>query len=149
MKTQLLLLSLLIAPALQAQNIIHADVQVTHLEPETSALAWQRVNLHTPKYPIELAQAGVRGCGVFKVQVDSKGNTESVELINAVPKKGLAKSARKLIKRWKWQPNTGKGAAQPDPEQPMLIRLDFCMGGESAEEATARCRVQAQYNCAE
>lgn len=146
----LLLLAIVFAPAVLAAATIHADVLFSHLTPDASTAPWQRVNQHTPKYPLELAQNGIRGCGVFKVSIDVDGKTNSVELVSAVPKKGLHRPAMKLLKGWKWQKNpgvAGSDVAKTAQDQPMLVRLDFCMGGNSIEEAAANCRVQAQYAC--
>jgi|GEM_PF-628087 len=157
MYKSLLCLSLLLTPAVQAAVTQYADVLFTHLTPNAKVSSWLRANPHTPKYPLELAQNGIHGCGVFKVRVDAEGKTAAVELVRAVPKKGLHRSAVKLLKGWKWLPNpdvvkTGADQGtlvQATSEQSMLVRLDFCMGGQSLEEAAARCQVQAQYACQE
>jgi protein TonB len=152
MDKTLLLLSALMAPAVHAAVTIHADVLFSHLTPDAKTVPWQRVNQHTPKYPLELAQNGIRGCGVFKVWVDADGETDEVELVSAVPKKGLHRPVIKILKGWKWQPNPDaaqSGDVKTAKEQPMLVRLDFCMGGKTIEEAAANCQVQAQYACQE
>jgi len=140
---------LLFTPAMVTANTQYADVVFTHLTPDTKASPWLRANPQTPKYPLELAQHGIRGCGVFKVSVDAQGKTDSVELVSAVPQKGLHRPAIKLLKSWKWQPNPDLSPAvdASASQQPLLVRLDFCMGGQTLEEAAARCQVQAQYAC--
>ena len=153
----LLFLTAIVVPTAQADATYYADVLFSHLTPKAKAAPWLRMNQHPPKYPLELAQNGIRGCGVFKVKVDADGKTDVVELVSAVPKKGLHRPAIKLLKSWKWQPNQDVVTAGTDlatsaaatSDQPMLVRLDFCMGGQSLEEAAARCQVQAQYACQE
>lgn len=145
-------LLLLISSAASARVAYFADVRVTQVAPDEQTAAWQRMNPQTPKYPIELAKAGIRGCGVFKVQIDADGNTQSVDLVSAVPKKGLSKPAMKLVKSWKWQAkdtSLQSLEARASLQQPMIVRLDFCMGGNSLEEAAAMCQLQAQYACQE
>ncbi len=153
----LLFLTAVVVPTTQADSTHYADVLFSHLTPKAKAAPWLRMNQHTPKYPLELAQNGIRGCAVFQVKVDAEGKTDVVELVSAVPKKGLHRSAIKLLKSWKWQLNsdvvtTGTDLATSEAaisDQPMLVRLDFCMGGQSLEEAAARCQAQAQYACQE
>ncbi len=143
----LLAVSSSLAMASQTQ---YADVLFTHMMPTAQLAPWQRLDLTTPKYPVALAQFGIRGCAVFKVRVNAQGRADEVELVSAVPSKGLHRPAIKLLKSWQWQPNPHVAAAAVDvatSRQPMLVRLDFCMGGQSLAEAAANCQQQAQYAC--
>ncbi|MBV2129304.1 energy transducer TonB [Arsukibacterium indicum] len=121
----------------------YADVNVSYLHPAQSDTIWSRAKQVTPLYPLELARAGTIGCGVFKVSVDGSGKTTDVTLVSSVPGKGIARPASKVIRDWQWVNSSGLADA---PEQ-KLIRLDFCMGGSTMEEAQARCQVQATAAC--
>lgn len=127
---------------LNAKNLF-ADVKLTHLEPTQEKANWLRGKQVTPKYPITLAKKGIAGCGIFKVVVNEEGKTDSVELIQSVPEKVIYKPSKKIIRKWNWvQAQNGNAVAEEK-----LIRLDYCLGGESVEEAEAICLKQSQYNC--
>ncbi|MGO4890724.1 energy transducer TonB [Flavobacterium sp. W21_SRS_FM6] len=135
--------TLLLSTTTYAQNF--ADVQLTQLSPIQDESIWLREKPVTPMYPIELATKGVVGCGVFKVTIDKDGNTDNVTLVSAVPQKHIAKPASKVIKSWKWT-NAEDRIAAPEEK---ILRLDFCMGGETREEAETRCFAQSQLACKE
>jgi protein TonB len=124
-----------------AQNF--ADVHLTHITPIKEEATWLREKQFSPMYPKELAMKGIAGCGVFKIFVDEDGNTDSVDLISAVPKRDIAKPAAKVIKSWTWL--NAKGTANIAEEK--IIRLDFCMGGSTQEEAKQRCIAQSLVAC--
>lgn len=126
--------------AASAQNF--GTVELTHLEPTKKEARWVRTKQVTPRYPRELAREGIMGCGVFKVKVDENGNTQNVELVSSVPTDVIQKPATAVIKSWEWQNVSDQAAAEEK-----LMRLDFCMGGTSQEEAQARCREQATMQC--
>jgi len=125
----------------QANN--YADVKLTHLDPEKSAATWIRTKQVTPRYPMDLAMKGIAGCGVFKLTVDEDGKSQDIELVSSIPKKVIFKPAKKVIKKWRWENVSG----QPNQAEEKVIRLDFCMGGSSEEEARARCAEQAKLQC--
>jgi len=102
------------------------------------------VNQNTPRYPIELARNGIEGCALLSFDINESGKTKNVELIRSTPKKKLGKQAKKLLKKWKWQPFDNQVIKSV---QRRVIRLDFCMGGESIEQAQQLCRQQAQLDC--
>ena len=52
-----------------AKNI-YGDVQVTDIEPANNFI-WERANQNTPKYPIELARSGIRGCAVLSFNISA------------------------------------------------------------------------------
>ncbi|WP_257171951.1 hypothetical protein [Colwellia sp. M166] len=60
---------------------IYADEQVTYLA-LTSDFTWERANKNIPKYPLELARSGSRGCAVLSFNISDLGKTENVEVIN-------------------------------------------------------------------
>lgn len=127
----------------QAEAMNHADVHLSHISPTKEESIWLREKQFTPMYPKELAMQGIAGCGIFNVHIDKDGHTDSVNLIRSIPKKGIAKPASKVIKSWKWVTHNGKAKAAED----RIIRLDFCMGGATQEEAQQLCAAQALLAC--
>lgn len=141
-----ILKSLSILPITFAANVSannFSDVKLTHINPEKSAALWVRTKQFTPMYPMELAMKSIAGCGVFKVTVDENGNTDDVKLVSSIPKKVIYKPAKKVIKTWDWEITPGHAKAAEEK----LIRLDFCMGGNTQAEAKARCAEQAKLAC--
>ena len=138
---------LLIVLSLQCFTVsaqsLFGDVKLTHLQPTEEKANWLRKKQVTPKYPISLAKKGIAGCGIFKVVGNDEGKTDSVELIQSVPEKVIYRPSKKIIRKWNWvQAQNGKPVAEEK-----LIRLDFCLGGNSVEEAEAICLKQSQYRC--
>ena len=125
-----------------AKNI-YADVQVTDVTPKSEYI-WERANQNTPKYPVELARSGIRGCAVLSFNVSDSGETENIEILKSVPKKQLGKASRKMLKKWKWIPASTVGETQSEKR---TLRLDFCMGGESTEQAQNACKQQTKLAC--
>ncbi|MBA6293790.1 energy transducer TonB [Colwellia sp. MB3u-70] len=125
-----------------AKNI-YGDVQVTDIEPANNFI-WERANKNTPKYPIELARSGIRGCAVLSLNISDSGKTENVEIINSLPSKHLGKYSRKMLKKWKWVPVLTGSDISPEKR---TLRLDFCMGGESTEQSQKACIQQTQLAC--
>jgi TonB family protein len=146
MKT-LTLISIILAVAsasvIAKNKTFYADVQVTDVSP-TSDFIWERENQNSPKYPIELARSGFKGCAVLSFNISESGKTENVEIINSVPKKQLGKYSRKMLKKWKWVP--AKTVAESVPEK-RTLRLDFCIGGESTDQSQKACKQQTQLAC--
>lgn len=122
---------------------IHSDVNLTHITPTKENAMWTRKKQVPPKYPFALARSGIAGSGIFKVIVNEQGETDSVELITSIPKKVIFKPSRKVIKKWKWT-KTDNTIAKAEEK---TIRLDYCMGGTSLEEAQKRCQKQAKLTC--
>lgn len=131
------------ASTIAKNRTIHADIQVTNVEP-TSDFVWERANQNTPKYPIELARSGIRGCAVLSFNISDSGKTENVEVINSLPKMHVGKYSRKMLKKWKWVP--AENVAETAPEK-RILRLDFCMGGDSTEQAEKACKQQTKLAC--
>jgi len=132
------------APTLAKPKRFYADVQVTNIEP-TADFLWQRKNKNTPKYPIELARSGIRGCAILSFDISASGKTENIEVISSVPQKHLGKYSRKMLRKWRWTP-TDRATTEPVTEK-RTLRLDFCMGRESSEQSQLACRQQAQMAC--
>lgn len=127
--------------AVAKNKTTYADIQVTNVDP-TSDFIWQRANQNTPKYPVELARSGIRGCAVLVFDITDSGKTENVEVISTLPNKHIGKYSRKMLKKWEWVP-----AATVTAPEKRILRLDFCMGGESIEQAEQACKQQAKLAC--
>ena len=133
------LFSLCLLSASSFADTIYGTVELTHLTPTQAESTWQRENQVVPRYPMKLAQKGIAGCGIFKVNVDAEGTTKSIMLVNSVPKRVIEKPAARVIEEWDWTLVEGKSAASEEK----LIRLDFCLGASSEEEAHQLCKQQA------
>ncbi|MDO6426975.1 energy transducer TonB [Thalassotalea sp. 1_MG-2023] len=121
----------------------YADVQLTHISPPSNAI-WQRENKNTPRYPIALARSGLKGCSVLSFTISEKGEAENIEVISSVPNKHIGRHSRKLINNWKWLPTPE--TTKPASEE-RVLRLDFCMGGESIEQSQSACKQQTRLVC--
>ncbi|WKE64085.1 energy transducer TonB [Gallaecimonas kandeliae] len=119
---------------------LFGKVQVSY--PQTPA-PWVRSEQTEPTYPLPLAKAGIRGCALFNVNIDKDGNTDKVQLVDAIPSRGLEKPAAQLIKGWHWIPSK-EGKAQAASQQ---VRLDFCIDSQSEGKAKAQCLAQSQLKC--
>ncbi len=136
-------LALITLPATSLAKTIYADVQVTNMTPK-SHFIWQRENQNTPKYPIKLARASIRGCAILAFDISPKGKAENIEVINSIPQRSIGKSARKMLKKWQWVPVSTKQKVRLEKR---TIRLDFCLGGESIEQSQQYCIQQAKLAC--
>jgi len=126
-----------------AKTTHYGSVKLTHLDPVSSESIWLRKNQVSPRYPIEMARNGVTGCGIFKFNINEEGKAKNIELVSSVPKKVIYKPAKKIIKKWKWS----NVSNETNRSEEKLIRLDFCMGGNSVPEADALCAKQAELQC--
>ncbi|MFC3034244.1 energy transducer TonB [Pseudoalteromonas fenneropenaei] len=143
MKTLLISIALSLPCFLASASATYGDVKLTHIKPTKEEANWIREQQVSPKYPVSLAQKGIIGCGIFKVTVNENGRTDSVELIQSTPEKVIYKPSKEIIKKWRWM-LTPNGNAQAEEK---IIRLDYCLGGQSLEEAQALCLKQSQFNC--
>eukprot|EP00487_Bulimina_marginata_P007078 TRINITY_DN27556_c0_g1_i1.p1 TRINITY_DN27556_c0_g1~~TRINITY_DN27556_c0_g1_i1.p1 ORF type:complete len:145 (-),score=17.50 TRINITY_DN27556_c0_g1_i1:140-574(-) len=126
--------------AVAKNKTAYADIQVTDVDP-TSDFIWQRANQNTPKYPVELARSGLRGCAVLAFNITDSGKTENIEVINTLPNKHIGKYSRKMLKN-------GSGAcSNRDGFRKESIKVRFCMGGESVEQAEQACKQQTKLAC--
>ncbi len=114
------LLSLCLLSVGSFATTIHGTVELTHLSPTQAESTWLRENQVVPRYPMK-----------------------SITLVNSVPKNVIEKPAAKVIKEWEWTLAKGKSAANEEK----LIRLDFCLGASSEEEANQQCKQQASMTC--
>lgn len=143
MKKTILIIMLVACSFTVSSNTFYGDVHLTHVEPTKEKVTWLREKQVTPRYPISLAKKGIAGCGVFRVVVDEKGKTETISLIQSIPEDIIYQPSRKIIKKWNWvQAKNGQPVAEEK-----IIRLDYCLGGSSTEEAKAMCVKQSKLNC--
>ncbi|WP_176365130.1 energy transducer TonB [Pseudoalteromonas ulvae] len=139
-----MLISILVFSTSLFANTQYADIQVTQISPVPEQAIWQRSTHVSPKYPVKLAMNGVVGCAVYNVAISEQGKTQAIKLISQVStKNSLAKEGRKIIKKFAWQPQPDQIAKASE----QVIRLDFCMGGDSLEASEARCKQQTQFSC--
>lgn len=136
-------LALMVLSPLSMAKTYYADVQVSHLQPAKDQAVWIRENLATPKYPLALAKAGVRGCAVYSFDIAQDGDIENIELVSAIPNKALPTETKKLLKSWRWQVANNQQAVL----EHKVIRLDFCMGGDTIEQAQQQCIAQSRLAC--
>lgn len=129
--------------AIAKQPTGFGESKYTQLTPSAEASTWERETQVAPMYPIELAQKGMAGCGIFKVDIDENGKVDDIEVVEAVPKSKYFKSVKKQIKSWNWVNTSGKANT---PEQ-KVIRLDFCLAKGNQENAAAQCELQAAKPC--
>ena len=143
MKKTMLISMVAFSTSLFAQTQ-YADIQVTQVTPSPEQAVWLRSSNVSPKYPIKLAKNDVVDCAIYNVAISEQGKTQAITLISQVStKKDLAKEGRKIIKKFSWQPQTNQIAKASE----QVIRLDFCMGGDTLEASEARCKQQTQFNC--
>jgi len=144
----LFLLSALLcsSTSLAANKRIYGDVHVKNIEPIENFI-WERANKNTPKYPIELARSGIRGCSVLTFDISQSGKTKNVDIISSQPNKHVGKYARKMLKKWKWVPASSSSSEKFATSEKRTLRLDFCMGQSSLEESQQACAQQAKMTC--
>lgn len=140
----ILLAGLSVVSVFNAQaKILYGDIRLTEVKPTNAQVYWKPDAEHKSRYPVPLARKGIAGCAIFKVNLDAQGNTESVVLLHGIPATSLSRPGKKILKKWPWS-MTSDTAPQAEEK---IVRLDFCLGGQSVEEAQARCKVQASLNC--
>ncbi|RUO18500.1 energy transducer TonB [Aliidiomarina iranensis] len=137
------LTSCIAATSFNANASNYAHVHLSHLEPSKEESIWLRAIQATPMYPRQLAQRGIIGCAVFNVKIDEAGETESISLESSVPERGIERPVAAVIRSWEWENVSGEANMAEEKQ----IRLDFCMGGSSPEEAEQLCIAQSQWAC--
>lgn len=141
----LFIVALLLVPHISEArtNNVYGEVVVTDIE-ATSPVNWQRDDNKPPIYPIELARGQVQGCSIVSFDISTDGDTENVEVISSVPNKYLGKYTKRIVKKWNWQA-TNSGIS-PSLEK-RTVRIDYCLGHESAQITSAQCKAQSKLNC--
>ncbi|MDM7859090.1 energy transducer TonB [Alteromonas sp. ASW11-36] len=138
---------LLLSPlsgANQDRVVLQTDVIETLLVPETAdALSWQRVFPEQLSMPRGAVRAGAKGCAIFSFNINSDGEPTNITTEKVVPSFGLRRHAKNYLESWRFEPKSEDGGI----EESVLLRLDFCTGGATQEEATAICEYQATLPC--
>ena len=128
-------------------NRVYAEVLLTDIVNDTSK-AWYREELNGSnslvEYPIELARDNLRGCTILSLDITEDGTTENVEVVSSIPNKQLGKYSKKLVKRWRWQQIESQKGVKAESR---VLRFDYCLGIESAEQTLAQCQRQTTLNC--
>ncbi|MDM7860523.1 hypothetical protein QTP81_07935 [Alteromonas sp. ASW11-36] len=101
--------------------------------------AWQRAFPETLTMTRGMERAGVKGCGIFNLQVDAQGNVQDVDTDIVVPSFGIRRHARDYLESWQWEPTGQSGTVK--------VRLDFCIGGATNDEVREICEYQATLPC--
>ncbi|MBT0587379.1 energy transducer TonB [Alteromonas oceanisediminis] len=138
--------SLLLAPTVLANSdpvILKTAVVQTLLVPENEdSLSWERTFPETLVMSRELERAGIRGCGIFSFNIGKDGQANDIETEASAPSFGLSRLAKDYLREWRWKPKQNGGI-----EERVLLRLDFCITGETQEEAQQYCQYQATLQC--
>ncbi|WP_428847801.1 energy transducer TonB [Shewanella abyssi] len=113
------------------------------MEPKSDFL-WQSTNRTPPQYPMEMARTSLAGCAILSFNISDSGTTENVQVIKSVPNKDLGKHSRYMVKKWRW--DAANNDSNPASEK-RTLRMDYCIGGESAEESLQLCKQQTQLAC--
>ncbi|WP_299807504.1 energy transducer TonB [uncultured Shewanella sp.] len=128
-------------------NRIYGEVLLTEVAMDTPKI-WHREEIDAPtplvNYPIELAKARIQGCTVLSFDITEDGTTENVGVVSSIPNKHLGKYTKKEIKGWRWEQLEPQQSAMSEKR---ILRFDYCLGLESAEQSLAQCQQQAQLNC--
>lgn len=76
-----------------------------------------------PQYPNNAASKGIEGYVTLTFSVNSRGEVEDVQVIDANPKGVFEKEARRALRKWKYQPRIEQGNAVA--MQGLAVTLDF------------------------
>lgn len=77
-----------------------------------------------PTYPPRAKRMGIEGYVKVRLNVDSNGLVQRVEIVESKPEGVFEKSVRKSLKRWKFRPKTENGKAVP---QQGVLTLKFSL----------------------
>lgn len=135
----------LCSPAVMAQErlLLQTDVVETILVPQSlDKLSWTRVAPLELEMPRGVERAGAKGCAIFSFNINGDGVAKNIKTESIVPSFGLRRHAKNYLESWRWEPKSGGGI-----EETVLMRLDFCIGGATKEEAREICEFQATLPC--
>lgn len=85
---------------------------------QTKAL--ERVN---PKYPIQAARDHIEGYVKLSFDINVKGETDNIKVIDEVPEKTFRKQAVLAVSKWKYEPYVVNG--NPVLQKNISVQLDF------------------------
>ncbi len=148
MKTVILVAVLIILVAFYQTANAHSKsiflvLETKDIKPAEGAL-WKFAENSKPVFPEDLAVGKFIGCAVISFVVSDSGRTKKTEVVNTVPAGRAARSVRKVMRKVRWQPVVE--GSSPGEEQ-RLMRLDFCMSGDSNEAAEELCEDLAKMAC--
>lgn len=133
------------SPTVLAQDryVLQTDVVETVLVPNSlDSLSWTRVAPLDLEMPRGIERAGAKGCAIFSFNINGDGVAKNIKTESVVPSFGLRRHAKKYLESWRWEPKSGGGI-----EETVLLRLDFCIGGATKDEAREICEFQATLPC--
>lgn len=135
--------ALLIASPVAAKEVLRTDVELRLIQPGANqTFDWQLADGNEPVYPKKMKRSGARGCGIFNFDILPDGTVDNVEALRTVPGLGIKREAKQMLQAMRWE------ATSDSPKATQVqMRVDFCMGGSTAEEAQQMCETQTQYAC--
>jgi hypothetical protein len=123
--------------------ILKTDVVETLLVPKsTESLSWERVSPKSVAMPKKIERNGAKGCAIFSFNINEQGATTDIKTEAVVPSFGLRRLAKEYLESWQWEAKPSGGI-----EESVLLRLDFCIGGATNQEAQDICKHQASLPC--
>lgn len=81
-----------------------------------------------PDYPLQALRDGIEGWVKLSFNISEIGTVEDVRIIDAQPKRIFDKSARKALRKWKYQPKTENG--KKIKQLGLSVQLDFSIDGK-------------------
>ncbi|EAW29045.1 putative TonB protein [Alteromonadales bacterium TW-7] len=100
------------------------EIQPIDFEGDKKALEkmWIVLKNDYPIYPTDAARRGISGCVDFSFVINSEGKAQNIQVIKAIPDSTFIRSAKKSLKKFRWQPTELN-----DERQPAIttLQLDF------------------------
>lgn len=96
----------------------NACSQVEYQQAQTKAI--ERPN---PLFPIEAARDNIEGFVRLSFDINEKGETENIDVIEANPVKTFTNVAIDAVSKWKYEPLIVNGEAQV--QKNVAVQLDF------------------------
>lgn len=137
------LAALVFAAPISAKEVMGTDVELRLMQPAADqSFDWQLAGGQEPVYPRKMIRNGARGCGIFNFEIQPDGSVTNVEALRTVPGLGIKREAKQMLSDMRWEATTDSPVATQ-----VQMRVDFCIGGATTEEAQQMCAVQTQYAC--
>lgn len=119
-------------------KVYFSDVLVSYYDEKNNALKIELNEGSQVSYPETLAKEGFKGCALFESRIIS-GKAENLTLISTGSGPAIAQEAQKMIRSWGFQ-----NKLEP---KPIKIKVNYCLGGRSAQQVQSMCARQAQMQC--